>query len=66
MLRRAAYRVLIADASKLGLHTTFRVAPLSDLDLIVTDVAAPPAWRDRLGHLPRTKTRFIEPSEFRE
>jgi len=66
MLRRAAYRVLIADASKLGLRTTFRVAPLSDLDLFVTDVAAPPAWRERLGHLPRTKTRFIEPSEFRE
>lgn len=66
MLRRSAHRVLIADASKLGLRTTFRVAPLADLDLFVTDDAVPPSWRDRLGRLPRTKTRFVDPSEFRE
>ncbi|GAB0117104.1 DeoR/GlpR family DNA-binding transcription regulator [Acidisoma sp. 7E03] len=66
MLRRAAHRVLIADASKLGLSTTFRVAPLADLDLIVTDVTAPPAWRERLERLPQTKTTFVEPGESRE
>lgn len=66
MLRRAPYRVLVTDASKLGLATTFRVAPLADLDLILTDVAAPAAWRNRLGRLPRTQTRFVAPSEPRE
>lgn len=64
MLRRAAHRVLLADASKLGLRTTFRVAPLSDLDMIVTDAKAPPAWRERLGQLPKTETRIVKPSEF--
>lgn len=66
MLRRAAHRVLIADASKFGLTTTFRVAPLADLDLILTDTTAPAPWRERLGRLPKTKTRFIAPSERQE
>jgi DeoR/GlpR family transcriptional regulator of sugar metabolism len=64
MLTRAAQRVLLADATKFGLRTTYRVAPAADLDMILTDAGMPGAWRDRLGRLPKTKTRFMELSEW--
>ncbi|WP_459698215.1 DeoR/GlpR family DNA-binding transcription regulator [Acidisoma sp. C75] len=61
MLRRAAHRVLIADGSKFGLATTFRVAPLAELDLILTDRTVPAPWRERLGRLAKTEARYVTP-----
>ncbi|HEX3983428.1 MAG TPA: DeoR/GlpR family DNA-binding transcription regulator [Acidisoma sp.] len=63
MLKRAAHRVLLADASKFGLRTTYRVTSLAELDVIVTDAGMPGTWRDRLGRLPGTKTRFVSVAE---
>ena len=63
MLKRAARRVLLADFSKFSLRTTYQVAPLSDLDVIVTDSGLSSAWRDRLGRLPKTRTRYVDAAE---
>lgn len=63
MLKRAARRILLADSSKFGLRTTYQVAPLSALDLIVTDSELSGRWREHLGHLPKTQTRYMKPTE---
>ncbi len=44
MLSRSRQRIVLADNSKLGCHTTFAVAPLSQLTHIVTENALPPKW----------------------
>lgn len=63
MLKRAAHRVLLADSSKFGLRTTYRVTALSELDVIVTDAGVAASWRDRLGRLPKTQARFMDRAE---
>ncbi|MCB8881532.1 hypothetical protein ACELLULO517_14875 [Acidisoma cellulosilytica] len=63
MLKRAAHRVLLADSSKFGLRTTYRVSSIAELDVIVTDAGMPASWRDRLGRLPKTQTRYMDAAE---
>lgn len=59
MLKRAGQRILLADASKFGLRATYQVAPLTTLDVILTDQTLPGLWREQLDHLPSTKTRYL-------
>ncbi len=49
MLRRSAERFVVTDSSKFGMMSTYKVAPLSGADTVVTDSGLAPAWRSRLG-----------------
>ena len=49
MMRQAARRVMLMDASKFGRKSLVRVCSLDELDAIITDDAVDPAWRDALG-----------------
>lgn len=48
MLSRARQRVVLADASKLGLSSRIQICPLAEVDLLVTDRAASPQVVDDL------------------
>lgn len=50
MLTRSADRFVLADASKFGTMTTYKVAPLSSAKLI-TDASVTPHWRSQLADL---------------
>ncbi len=51
MLTRSAERFVVADSSKFGMMSTYKVAPLAAVDTVVTDSGLTPAWRARLGEL---------------
>lgn len=49
MIARSEQRLLLADASKFGSRLTYRVAPLSDLQTVVTDTTLSPEWVERIA-----------------
>jgi DeoR/GlpR family transcriptional regulator of sugar metabolism len=51
MLARSAERILLADASKFGKSATYAVAPISGVNLIISDLALTVEWRQRLLNL---------------
>ena len=51
MIARSEQRILLADASKFGQRLTYRVAPLSDLQSVVTDNALSAEWMERIASL---------------
>ncbi|MBZ9937979.1 DeoR/GlpR family DNA-binding transcription regulator [Mesorhizobium sp. BR1-1-16] len=61
MLTRSAARFVVADASKFGTMSTYKVAPLSGADTIVTDSALTPVWRRRLGELG-VRSLIVDPA----
>ncbi|MGE0971856.1 DeoR/GlpR family DNA-binding transcription regulator [Klebsiella sp. WOUb02] len=52
LLANARRRVMLADSSKYGAWSLFCVAPLSDLNDMITDSALPGAIQDQLRELP--------------
>ncbi len=51
MLTRAAERFVVADSSKFGTLSTWKVAPLASAGRVVTDSGLSEDWRRRLGEL---------------
>jgi DeoR family fructose operon transcriptional repressor len=49
MMQQAARSVLLMDSSKFGRKSLTRVCMTSEVDVIVTDSAVDPSWRQRLG-----------------
>lgn len=50
MLARSAHRFVLADSSKFGTMTTYKVAPLAGAR-VITDAGLSQQWRSRLGEL---------------
>jgi len=63
MLRRATQRILMADSSKFGLRTTFRVASLTDATHLITDDGLAEPWRERLADQSTIRITRVRPSE---
>jgi DeoR/GlpR family transcriptional regulator of sugar metabolism len=55
MLASADKVAILADHSKIGRHATFRVGPLEDVDLLITDV-----WPANRPLLEEMRGRGIE------
>jgi DeoR family fructose operon transcriptional repressor len=49
MIARSEQRILLSDSSKFGQRLTYRVAPMTDLQTVVTDTGLSGEWFDRLG-----------------
>lgn len=49
MIARSESRILLADASKFGQRLTYRVAPLTDLQTLVTDESLSTEWAERVA-----------------
>jgi DeoR/GlpR family transcriptional regulator of sugar metabolism len=48
MLERASTRVVLTDSSKFGPYMTYRVAPLSAVQVVVSDQNLPDDWQERI------------------
>lgn len=49
MLRAAGRVIVVADSSKFGKKSLTLVAPLSEIDLVVSDDALAPEWREKIA-----------------